>query len=49
MSPQRDDKITRQNQEQHIKNKEYSWTLGNPKRTSRTESLDTSTMTYMDI
>jgi len=41
MNLQKDNKIIGQNQE-------CSWTLGNPKRTSRTESLNDSTAIYID-
>jgi len=31
-----------------MEDEEYPWILGNPKRTSKIESLDVSTATYMN-
>ena len=49
MSPQRDGMITKQVPEQHIKDEDNLWTLGNPMKTSKTGSPSTSIATSMVI
>jgi len=39
----------RQKQKPHMKEEDYSWILGNQKRTLRMGSLDTSIVIYMNI
>ena len=47
MSLQKDNMITKQEQEQHIEDKDYLQILGNQKRTSRTGSQDTLIVIYI--
>jgi len=49
MSPQKDDMITRQALEQHMKEEDNQWILGNPMRISRTRSLNASIATSTGI
>ena len=48
MSPQKDNKITRQVQEQHTEDKNSPWTLENPTTISRMENQSVSIATSMD-
>ena len=49
MNPQRDNMITRQAPEQYMEDENNLWTLGNPTRTSKTESPSASIATSMVI
>jgi len=49
MSPQKDDKITRWPQEQHMEGEDNQWILGGSTTTLRTESRSASTATNMNI
>jgi len=49
MSPQKDDKITRRPQERYTGEEDNQWILGRPMTTSRTGSLNVSTVTSMVI
>jgi len=49
MNPQRDDMITRQAPERYMEDEDNLWTLGNPTRTSKTESPSASIATSMVI
>ena len=49
MSPQKEDTITRREQEPHMVVKDNKWTLGSPTTTSKMGSLSASIATNMDI
>jgi len=49
MNPQKDDKITRQAQEQHAMEGDNQWILGSPTTTLKTGSQSASTATNTDI
>jgi len=49
MSPQRDDRITRQTPERHMEEEDNQWILGSPMTILETESQSTSIATNTDI
>ena len=49
MSPQKNDKITKQVQERHTESEDSPWTLENPMTISRMENQSVSITTSMNI